>query len=142
MIRAIEARDHDAWAPLFVAYGDFYETEFTPEIVESTWRRLLDPTEGVDALVAEVDDAVVGFAHYRSHPDTFSTGRDWFLDDLFVAPECRGAGTATALIEHIKTLMAPGASLRWITSDTNERAQRVYDRIARKTQWITYEVRS
>ena len=139
MIRAIEASDHDEWAALFLAYGVFYETSFSDEVIESTWRRLLDATEGVDALVAEHDGAVIGFAHYRSHPDTFSTGRDWFLDDLFVDPAARGAGTATALIEHL-TAMADG-TLRWITAESNTTAQRVYDKLATRTTWVTYEVR-
>lgn len=144
MIRAIEAGDRDAWSVLFAAYGDFYETTFSPEVIESTWRRLLDPAEGVDALVAEVDGTVIGFAHYRSHPDTFSLGRDWFLDDLFVDPEARGSGAATALIERLKQFASetgPG-SLRWITAVSNERAQRVYDRVATRTTWVTYEVRA
>lgn len=141
MIRPIGAGDREAWAELFVAYGVFYETDFTAEVVESTWSRLLDPTEGVDALVAEVDGAVVGFAHYRSHPDTFSTGRDWFLDDLFTAPSSRGSGVATALIEHL-TSLTNGGTLRWITAESNTTAQRVYDRLATKTTWVTYEVKA
>ena len=140
MIRAVELRDRDAWTALFVAYGEFYETAFTDEVVDSTWRRLLDPTEGIDALVAELDGAVVGFAHYRSHPDTFSTGRDWFLDDLYTAPEARGTGVATALIDHLKQL-ADG-TLRWITAESNTTAQSVYDKLATRTTWVTYEVRT
>jgi len=140
VIRAVELRDRDAWAALFVAYGEFYETAFTDEVVDSTWRRLLDPTEGIDALVAELDGAVVGFAHYRSHPDTFSTGRDWFLDDLYTAPEARGTGVATALIDHLKQL-ADG-TLRWITAESNTTAQSVYDKLATRTTWVTYEVRA
>ena len=139
MIRAISLEDRDAWARLFVDYGVFYETSFSDEVVESTWRRLLDPIEPIDALVAEVDGSVVGFAHYRSHPDTFSTGRDWFLDDLYVDPAARGAGTATALIEHL-TSIADG-TLRWITAESNTTAQRVYDKLATRTTWVTYEVR-
>ncbi len=140
MIRAIELADRDAWARLFVAYGEFYETAFTDEVVDSTWRRLLDPTEGVDALVAELDGEVVGFAHYRSHPDTFSTGRDWFLDDLYTDPAARGQGVATQLIDHLKQL-ADG-TLRWITAESNATAQSVYDKVATRTTWVTYEVRS
>ena len=144
MIRAVESRDHEAWARLFAAYGEFYETTFSADVLESTWSRLLDPAEGVDALVAEVDGAVIGFAHYRSHPDTFTTGRDWFLDDLFVDPASRGSGAATALIERLKQIAAeigPG-TLRWITAESNERAQRLYDRVATRTTWVTYEVRA
>ena len=143
-VRAITASDHDAWAPLFAAYGTFYETTFSDEVIESTWLRVLTEGSGVDAIVAEVDGTVIGFAHYRSHPDTFSTGRDWFLDDLFVDPAARGAGAATALIEELKGYArktGPG-SLRWITAESNERAQRVYDRVATKTTWVTYEVRA
>jgi len=144
IVRAVAASDHDAWAPLFAAYGTFYETSFSDAVIESTWSRLLAEGSGIDAIVAEVDGTVIGFAHYRSHPDTFSTGRDWFLDDLFVDPEARGAGAATALIEELTGYArgtGPG-SLRWITAESNERAQRVYDRVATKTTWVTYEVRA
>ena len=82
---------------------------------------------------------MVGFAHYRSHPDTFSTGRDWFLDDLFVSSQARGEGLATALIEHLKGI-ADG-TLRWITAESNTTAQSVYDKVATRTTWVTYEVR-
>ena len=140
MIRAIELTDRDAWAPLFVAYGVFYETEFTDEVVESTWLRLVTEGSGIDALVAEVDGTVVGFAHYPSHPDTFSTGRDWFLDDLYTDPAARGTGVATQLIEHLTTI-ADG-TLRWITAQSNATAQSVYDKVATKTTWVTYEVRA
>ena len=139
MIRSISLADRDAWAPLFVAYGVFYETDFSPEVVESTWLRLVTEGSGIDALVAEVDGKVVGFAHYRSHPDTFSTGRDWFLDDLYTDPAARGQGVATELIEHVKNL-ADG-TLRWITDETNTTAQRVYEKVAKRTTWVTYEVR-
>ena len=140
MIRPIAAGDRAAWAELFVAYGVFYETDFTAEVVESTWSRLLDPTAGIDALVAEVEGEVVGFAHYRSHVDTFSTGRDWFLDDLFTAPAARGKGIATELIEHLKTL-TDGGTLRWITGEDNTTAQSVYNKLAKRTPWVTYEVK-
>lgn len=139
MIRPIAEADHDAWAVLFRDYGTFYETDFSPEVIESTFARLLDPAVGIDALVAEVDGEVVGFAHYRSHPDTFSTGRDWFLDDLFVAESARGAGIASELIEHLTSIV--DGTLRWITAESNTRAQSVYDKLATRTTWVTYEVR-
>jgi len=142
VIRAIAPADRQAWQRLFTAYGVFYETQFTDDVVDAVWALLLEPGSGVDALVAERDGMVVGFAHYRSHPDTFTGGRDWFLDDLYVDPDARGAGHATALIEHLADLArstGPAGTLRWITAADNERAQRVYDRIAIKTTWVTYE---
>lgn len=144
MIRAITPADHAVWQRLFTAYGVFYETQFTDDVLAAVWALLLEPGSGVDALVAEQDGTVVGFAHYRSHPDTFTGGRDWFLDDLYVDPDARGAGHATALIQHVANLArsaGPVGTLRWITAADNERAQRVYDRIATKTTWVTYEMR-
>jgi ribosomal protein S18 acetylase RimI-like enzyme len=145
MIRPILGDDREAWSGLFRSYGVFYETDFSDEVLEKVWLVLLTAGSGIDAVVAENDEGtVVGFAHYRSHPDTFSGGRDWFLDDLYVHPDARGAGHATALIEHIADLAretGPAGTLRWITAADNERAQRVYDRVATKTTWVTYEVK-
>lgn len=143
MIRDLKDSDQEAWRALFRAYGVFYETEFTEDVLDRVWGLLLTPGSGVDGLIAEVDGTAVGFAHYRSHPDTFTGGRDWFLDDLYVTPDARGGGHATALIEHLGDLArAAGAAgtLRWITAADNDRAQRVYDRIAAKTTWVTYEL--
>jgi GNAT superfamily N-acetyltransferase len=141
-VRPLAEGDAARWRELFHAYGVFYETEFTSEVLERVWAQLLADGSGIDGLVAERDGQVVGIAHYRSHPDTFSGGRDWFLDDLFVDPAARGAGAGRALIEHIAELSAgTGGSLRWITADTNETAQALYDKVATRTRWVTYEMR-
>ena len=143
-IRAIRADDEAAWRGLFAAYGSFYKTDFTPDVLDRVWAIVLDPAQGVNALVAELDGVVVGLAHYRSHPDTFTAELDWFLDDLYTSEESRGHGVATALIEHLTQLArdtAPGGSLRWITAAHNTTAQRVYDRVSTRTTWVTYEVR-
>ena len=141
-VRELTDADLPVWRELFRAYGVFYETEFSDELLDRVGALLLAEGSGVDALVAERDGAVIGFAHYRSHPDTFTGGRDWYLDDLFVAPEVRGSGAGRALIAAIVERAAgAGGSLRWITADTNETAQALYDRVATRTRWVTYEVR-
>ena len=143
MIRELRSDDREAWERLFVAYGEFYESEFSREVLDRVWAILQDESSGLHGLVAENDRVVVGIAHYRFHPDTFSGGWDWFLDDLYVDPGARGSGLATALIEVIvkraREKGQPG-TLRWITAADNERAQRVYDRIATKATWVTYEI--
>ncbi|MGV3711807.1 N-acetyltransferase family protein [Pseudolysinimonas sp.] len=143
VVRPAAPGDEAAWRGLFRDYGTFYETSFDDAHLDHVWARLLDPGQGVHALVAEVDGRVVGMAHYRQHPDTFSRGDDWYLDDLFTAPDARGAGVGTALLAHLTELAratGPG-TLRWITAADNATAQRVYDRVATKTTWVTYEVR-
>lgn len=143
MIRALEPRDEQRWRELFRAYGVFYESDFSDTVLDRVWA-ILQADATLHALVAERDGDVVGIAHYRYHPDTFTGGWDWFLDDLFVDPDARGEGHATALIEAIAELARakgePG-TLRWITAADNLRAQRVYDRVATKATWVTYELR-
>lgn len=145
MIRPLAASDRADWERLFRAYGEFYETQFDDNVLARVWTLLMSEGSGIDALVAEDSGRVVGFAHYRSHHDTFTGGRDFFLDDLYVEPEARGAGHATALIDGIAAIAASegavGGTLRWITAHDNATAQRVYDRVATRTTWVTYERR-
>jgi len=142
LVRPLVESDEARWRELFTAYGVFYETDFSDEVLERVWALLVAAGSGIDGLVAERDGAVVGIAHYRSHPDTFSGGRDWFLDDLFVDPTARGTGAGRALIEHIAELSAgTGGSLRWITAADNHTAQALYDKVATRTSWVMYETR-
>lgn len=140
-IRPVEPRHHDEWARLFTAYGVFYETDFSQQVLDGVWQWLQDAAHPESALVAEVDGALVGFAHLRRLEDTFTAGPAWFLDDLYVVPEHRGAGIARALIEACDATAhaAGGGTLRWITASDNLTAQRLYDRVATRTTWVTYE---
>lgn len=143
-VRPLAAEDEARWRELFTAYGVFYETDFTDEVLDRVWALLTTPGSGVEGLVAERDGVVIGFALHRSHPDTFTGTRDRYLDDLYVDPSARGLGAATMLIETIVGIARAADEhgvLRWITAADNERAQRVYDRIATRTTWLTYEVR-
>lgn len=140
-VRAIEERDAARWRELFTAYGVFYETAFDDAVLDGVWAWLMDAEHPLFCLVAERGTEVVGFAHVREQPDTFTAGPGWFLDDLYTAPESRGTGAGSALIEaiadHART--RGGGTVRWITAADNERAQRVYDRVATRTAWVTYE---
>lgn len=140
-IRDIREGDRQAWRGLFVDYGVFYETHFPDAVLDGVWAWLMNAEADVCAVVAVDGDAVVGFAHYRRQPDTFTAGPGWFLDDLFVAPEARGTGAGQALVDAVAERAASdgGGTLRWITAADNATAQRVYDRIATRTSWVTYE---
>jgi GNAT superfamily N-acetyltransferase len=141
-IRPIAAGDHDEWVALFTAYGVFYETEFTEPQMEAVWGWLMDPNHPHNAWVAEVDGELVGFAHLRQHSDTFSGGPAWYLDDLFTAPAARGLGVGTDLIAALRAHADAhgGGTISWITADDNLTAQRVYDKLATRTRWVTYEL--
>ncbi|GAB3606069.1 hypothetical protein GCM10027413_14780 [Conyzicola nivalis] len=59
----------------------------------------------------------------------------------FYDPSARGTGTATTLIDAVteRARAAGGGTLRWITAADNVTAQRVYDRVADRSTWVTYE---
>lgn len=144
-IRPIDSRDASRWRELFSDYGTFYKTHFTEAVLDGVWAWLLDPGHPVNALVATNEDGVVvGFAIYREQPDTFSAGPGMYLDDLFVDPAARRSGVAGAMLSSIRELArAKGISqVRWITAADNVHAQTAYDHIARRTDWVTYEMDS
>jgi len=144
MIRPIEPADKAQWARLFVAYGVFYETAFTQEIVDAVFAKLTSDSPEINGLVAVTDDTITGFALYRSLYDTFTAGPAWHLDDLYVDPAHRGTGTATDLIAAVSIIAREngGGTVRWITAEDNTTAQRVYDRVAKRKTWVTYEMES
>jgi len=141
-VRPVASGDRAEWARLFADYGVFYETTIDEAVFAGVWQWLMDGTHEVHALVAvAADGSLVGFAHYRRYARTFTAASAWNLDDLYVSPAARGEGVATALIEGVADAAgsAGGGTLRWITAASNETAQRVYDRVATRTGWVTYE---
>lgn len=144
MIRAIQPADKAQWARLFVAYGVFYETAFTQEIVDAVFEKLVSESTEIEGIVAVTDDSIMGFALYRRLYDTFTAGPAWHLDDLYVDPAARGQGVATDLIEAVTIIAREngGGTVRWITAADNATAQRVYDKVAVRKTWVTFEKES
>lgn len=140
-IRLAEAKDRAQWEPLFLAYGVFYETAFSPVVLDGVWQWILDDTHPLSAFVAVRDNTLLGFAHLREQADTFVAGPSWFLDDLFTTPETRGQGVGRALIDAVTSHAAHhgGGDLRWITAADNNPAHYLYDSLATKTSWVLYE---
>ena len=140
-VRPVRADDHERWAILFRAYRDFYRLEPDEAVVDRVWSWLMDASHEVGGLVAEADGRVVGIAHHRSfaRPSTGTTGI--WLDDLYADEPARGMGVGRALIAHLGGIAAlEGASVvRWITAEDNVTAQRLYDRVATRTRWVTYD---
>ena len=129
--------------PLVRAYCDFYAVSPSDEDLLTLSRALIaDPErEGVQLLARDADGRAVGFATIFWSWATTSAERIGVMNDLFVAPEARGSGTAEALIETCRVeCAARGAGkLTWQTATDNERAMKVYDRIgATRETWVDY----
>ena len=140
-IRPTAPADEARWKELFRAYREFYRLEPSEQIVSRVWSWITDPDHEVQSLVAEADGTIVGIADYRrfSRLSTGSVGI--WLDDLFTDPQARGRGTGRALISRLQEIAAvEGCSVvRWITADDNAQAQVLYDDVAKKTNWLTYD---
>jgi GNAT superfamily N-acetyltransferase len=143
-IRPIESGDRPQWEALFAGYADFYGVQQTPQMRETVWGWLMDPDHGTNALVAEADGALVGFTHYRPFVSQLRAITNCFLDDLFVDPVARGSGAAAALIEGVRAKAVENGwgVVRWITAEDNYRARALYDRVAARTPWVTYDIKT
>lgn len=142
VVRPIAPADHEAWAGLFAAYRAFYELEEEPEVVERVWGWVQDPGHEVNAQVAAIDGVVVGFAHHRLYARPSEGGTGLFLDDLFTAPGQRGRGVGRALVNRLAEIARErgAAKVRWVTAADNAVAQRLYDDLAERTEWLTYDL--
>ena len=141
-IRALEARDREAWLRLFKGYIAFYEASVPADVIDTTWDRLLGTGEGLPSGLVAVDaeDRPVGLAHILMHRSTWS--RTWYcyLEDLFVDPGVRGGGVGRALIAAVYAHADAAGCTRtyWMTQESNATARRLYDAVASKSPFVQY----
>ncbi len=142
-VRSLQPEDRGQWQALYMGYADFYGVEMAEETLNRVWSWIFDPNNPFYGLVAQRSDGqLVGLMHFRAMPSPLRGAVVGFLDDLYVDPQSRGLGTVDALFEELK-LQAREYGwpfVRWITGDDNYRARSVYDRLAEKTGWVTYQL--
>jgi len=139
-IRPVRPDERDAWEPLWSGYLTFYETAVAPEVTDTTWKRLHDPTEPMHVLGAYLDGALIGIVHYLFHRSTWTVGDYCYLQDLFTAPAARGRGAGRALIEAVteRARDAGASRVYWLTHEANATARFLYDRVADRPGFIQY----
>jgi GNAT superfamily N-acetyltransferase len=142
-VRNLQEKDREAWQELYAGYGEFYQTPLSDQKADRVWTWLMDPGYEAFGLVA-VDDAdrPIALAHYRQFARLLADGIGIYLDDLFTAPDARGTGAGTSLIERVEQIARErGAGVvRWITANDNFVGQKLYDRMASRTMWVTYDL--
>jgi GNAT superfamily N-acetyltransferase len=142
-VRKVEDNEFFTWLDLYVGYGEFYERPVTDEKALLVWSWITDPGNELEAYFAIDDDgAPVGVAHVREFVRPLDGSKGLYLDDLFVAPDARGEGAGTQILEFLRDAARDrGLSVvRWITAKDNETARRLYDAVAQKTKWVTYDL--
>jgi len=88
----------------------------------------------IEAVVAEVDSQIVGFALFFQNYSTFLTKRGIYLEDIFVLPTHRGSGIGKALIVYLANLavIRGCGRLEWSVLDWNQPAISFYEAIGAK----------
>lgn len=135
------ARHRADWDVLYAAYADYYKVDQTQEMRDRTWGWIMD---GRIACLMALNEKgkPVGFAHIREFLRPLSSTVAGYLDDLFIDPSQRGGGAVNALFDAAAALGREKnwSVIRWITRDDNYRARSLYDKVAIRTNWVTYDL--
>jgi GNAT superfamily N-acetyltransferase len=141
LVRPLAAADKSGWIDLFRQYIVFYEETVPDHVVELTWQRLVQRSDGMMGFSAiETSGQIVGIAVIIFHRSTWASTEYCYMEDLFVAPAQRGLGVGRALIEAVYAEADHRGAERtyWVTAETNTTARRLYDDIATLTPFVQY----
>ncbi|MGH1425288.1 MAG: GNAT family N-acetyltransferase [Pseudooceanicola sp.] len=141
-VRPIKDADRVEWERLWDLYLDFYGTGVSQDVRDTYFARLLgDDAQDFNGFLALLDGKPVGLVHYLFHRHGWKIENVCYLQDLYALPETRGTGVGRALIEAVYQAAddAGAPSVYWLTQEGNATARRLYDRIAKATDFIKYQ---
>lgn len=141
-VRPVKDGDFFAWLDVYAQYAEFYETQLTDQKALVLWSWLTDEDHEEDGYVAVDGDRIVGLANLREFARPLEGDRGLFVDDLFVVEEERGKGVGAALLQQARSIAEERGLgvVQWITAQDNATAQKLYDTVADRTSWVTYEI--
>lgn len=135
--------DRAAWEQLYHGYATFYKTETNQDKLNTIWSWIHDDNEAFWCIVAKNEAGIpVGFMHYREMASPLRGSKVGFLDDLFVDPNERGEGAVDTLFKRLteEAKAKDWPLVRWLTADDNYRARGVYDKLATRSMFLTYQM--
>lgn len=142
VVREIRPGDEAVWRELWAAYLAFYKTALPSSVTDATWARIVSADDTFQAIVAENDGEVIGFANLVLHDFTWSDRPAGLLHDLFVRPKVRGGGAGRAMIQHVidQGKREGWNRVYWMTKEDNAVARRLYDTFAPADGFVRYRV--
>lgn len=138
-----QTTDFENWAELYQGYADFYQVPMNDEIQQQVWHWIHDENQAFYCLMARNEEGqLLGLMHYRAMPSPLRGKMVGFLDDLYVVPGARKQGVAKLLFAELKAQAEQQGwpFVRWITAPDNHQAQALYNQLADKTPWLTYQM--
>lgn len=145
VIRAARREDLGLLLELFRELAEYehleHELHATEELIGEA---LFGARPAAEALIAEHESEVAGYALFFPTFSSFLAVQGVWLEDLFVRPPHRGAGVGRALLAAVaaRTRERGGGRLEWAALDWNELALGFYRRIGARTmsEWITHRL--
>ncbi len=142
-IRPPAAMDEPRWYSMFSALVATGPEPCSPEAPAYVWECVSATEHQMRLLIAaELDERAIGFLLYLTHPYSWTRRPIAYLLDLYVEPEVRGLGVATALIERLSEIGRAAGWLKiyWMTQADNERAHALYQKLARRSPLVRYDM--
>ncbi len=92
---------------------------------------LFSARPSAEALVAEENGHIVGYALFFQNYSTFFGKRGLFLEDLYVKPATRGSGLGTKMLRALAALAAERqyGRFEWTVLDWNQNAIGFYEKM-------------
>lgn len=142
VIHPITLEDKEEWKFLWRRYLSFYSTIRDDALYQHTFARLLDPDyPDMFAYVARQQGHLIGLVNCIVHDHGWYQQKVVYLQDLYVDESARGKGAGRRLIEQVYAHADRHgmANVYWTTQTTNLSAMKLYDKVARKTDFIKYQ---
>ena len=117
--------------------------DLLPEVIGAGVHALLgDPGAGF-YLVAEQSGRVVGSLMITKEWSDWRNGSFWWIQSVYVRPECRRQGVYKRMYRHVQELAAGDPKVcgfRLYVERENEHAQRTYDSLGmQRTHYLVFE---
>ncbi|MBL8583725.1 MAG: GNAT family N-acetyltransferase [Rhizobiaceae bacterium] len=144
-IRDVQAEDREAFLDMWADFVSLAPDEPGNHGVmgELNWSRMIDPAHALKALIAtDENGAAVGFTLYLPFAFTWARGDVCYLQDIYVRAQARGKGIAQAMIAELEKRGRDAGWFKvfWMTQADNFTAQRVYDKVAKRMDYLRYDL--
>lgn len=141
-IKLINQNNFPEWKVLYKEYLEFYKTDLTEQQLITLWDWFFDPAQSMHCHIAVHENKIIGLVHFREYLRPIKAATAIFMDDLYVRNSFREMGVAQRLIKSVNdfALAKKIPLVRWATAHDNQVAMRVYDKIAKQTQWKIYDM--
>jgi GNAT superfamily N-acetyltransferase len=130
-IGLVTATDLDDLTTLFDAYRVFYREPSEGDLVRGFLAERIAKQDSVILLARDATGQALGFTQLYPSFSSTRCKRTFILNDLFVNPQARGQGLASALMRAAASeARARGAiTMELATAHTNTHAQAVYEHL-------------